>query len=44
MIHIAITQAAFDSIAATMPFGTVNYEPQPIPQFYARGGAGDPVI
>jgi hypothetical protein len=29
MIQIAISQAAFDAIAATMAFGTVNYEPQP---------------
>jgi hypothetical protein len=29
MIQIAISQAAFDAIAATMPFGTMNYEPQP---------------
>ena len=26
MIRIAITQAAFDAIARTMPFGSVNYE------------------
>jgi len=26
VIRIAITQAAFDAIAATMAFGTVNYE------------------
>jgi hypothetical protein len=26
MIQIAITQAAFDAIAATMLFGSVNYE------------------
>jgi hypothetical protein len=26
MIRIAITQAAFDAIAKTMPFGSVNFE------------------
>jgi hypothetical protein len=26
MIRIAITQAAFDAIAQTMPFGSVNFE------------------
>src|ERR1700722_17396977 len=26
MIRIAITQAAFDAIARTMPFGSVNFE------------------
>jgi hypothetical protein len=26
MIHIAVSQAAFDAIATTMPLGTVNYE------------------
>jgi hypothetical protein len=26
MIRIAITQAAFDAIAATMPLGSVGYE------------------
>jgi hypothetical protein len=26
MIRIAISQAAFDAIARTMPFGSVNYE------------------
>ncbi len=26
MIRIAITQAAFDAIARTMPFGGVNFE------------------
>ena len=26
MIRIAISQAAFDAIARTMPFGTVNFE------------------
>ena len=26
MINIAITQAAFDAIARTMPFGNVNFE------------------
>jgi hypothetical protein len=26
MIRIAISQAAFDSIARTMPFGSVNFE------------------
>jgi hypothetical protein len=26
MIRIAIPQAAFDAIARTMPFGSVNYE------------------
>jgi hypothetical protein len=27
MIRIAITQAAFDAIAATLPLGSVAYEP-----------------
>ena len=27
MIRIAITQAAFDAIAATLPLGSVSYEP-----------------
>jgi hypothetical protein len=27
MIRIAITPAAFDAIAATMPFGSANIEP-----------------
>ena len=26
MVRIAITQAAFDAIAATLPFGSVGYE------------------
>ena len=26
MVRIAISQAAFDAIAATMPFGSVNFE------------------
>jgi hypothetical protein len=26
MIRIAISQAAFDAIARTMPFGSVNFE------------------
>ena len=26
MIRIAISQAAFDAIAGTMPFGSVNFE------------------
>ena len=26
MVRIAITQAAFDAIARTMPFGSVNFE------------------
>ena len=26
MIRIAISQAAFDAIASTMPFGSVSYE------------------
>jgi hypothetical protein len=26
VIRIAITQAAFDSVARTMPFGSVNFE------------------
>jgi hypothetical protein len=26
MIRIAITQAAFDAIASTLPFGSVGYE------------------
>jgi hypothetical protein len=26
MIHIAITEAAFDAIASTMPLGSVAYE------------------
>jgi hypothetical protein len=32
MIRIAITPAAFDAIAATLPFGSVGYE---------NGGAGE---
>jgi hypothetical protein len=28
MVRIAISQAAFDAIAATMAFGTANYEAQ----------------
>ena len=28
MIRIAITPAAFDAIAATLPLGSVGYEPQ----------------
>jgi hypothetical protein len=28
MVRIAISQAAFDAIATTMAFGTVNYEAQ----------------
>jgi hypothetical protein len=28
MIRIAITQAAFDAIAATLPLGSVGYEAQ----------------
>jgi hypothetical protein len=28
MIRIAITQAAFDALAATLPFGSVGYENQ----------------
>ena len=28
MIHIAITAAAFDAIAATLPLGSVAFEPQ----------------
>jgi hypothetical protein len=28
MIRLAISQAAFDAIAATMPLGTVGYEAQ----------------
>jgi hypothetical protein len=28
MVRIAISQAAFDAIVATMAFGTVNYEVQ----------------
>jgi hypothetical protein len=28
VIPIAVTQAAFDAIAASMAFGSVNYEPQ----------------
>jgi hypothetical protein len=27
MIRIAITREAFDAIAATLPFGSANYEP-----------------
>ncbi len=34
MIRIAITPAAFDAIAATLPLGSVGYEPQ----LDARGG------
>ncbi len=37
MIRIGITQAAFDAIVATMPFGNVGYEPQ-----RGRGGASSP--
>jgi hypothetical protein len=29
MIRIAITQAAFDAIAATLPLGSVRYECDP---------------
>ena len=29
MIRIAITPAAFEAIAATLPLGSVGYEPQP---------------
>jgi hypothetical protein len=28
MIRIAITQAAFDALASTLPFGSVGYENQ----------------
>jgi hypothetical protein len=28
MIRIAITSAAFDAIAATLPLGSVGYEPE----------------
>jgi hypothetical protein len=28
MVRIAITHAAFDAIAATLPLGSVGYEPQ----------------
>jgi len=28
MIRIAITQAAFEAIVGTMPFGNVGYEPE----------------
>jgi hypothetical protein len=29
VIRIAITPAAFEAIAATLPLGSVGYEPQP---------------
>jgi hypothetical protein len=32
MIRIAITPAAFEAIAATLPLGSVGYEPQPNPK------------
>jgi hypothetical protein len=29
MIHIALTPAAFGAVVATLPFGSIPYEPQP---------------
>ena len=29
MIHIAISQAAFEAITSTLQLGTVRYEPEP---------------
>jgi hypothetical protein len=29
MIHIALTFAAFGAVVATLPFGSIPYEPQP---------------
>jgi len=31
MIHVAISRAAFDAIASTMPLGSVAYESEPNP-------------
>jgi hypothetical protein len=29
MVRIAISQAAFEAIAATLPLGSVSFEPEP---------------
>jgi hypothetical protein len=37
MIRIAISQTAFDAIAATLPVGTVAFEPSPDPSGTREG-------